>query len=266
MTNKKKEDVKDPWRKMSFKRKALVAFVCLKTPEWRKVTIKLLQAKIVLLCFFIIKWGLVVFFTLAISACVADYAGRLLQNIPTINYLYFFSTLSQTLGALLGFLGIFVVFRLENLTAKAREVRADLLRIMNPFFGKPSLNEVIDFAKLQIENYKKSDVKPFDDKIKSAQALIQEYEMAENNKRKILESFLGPLISASLTICIAILLIPSVPKDGGAFPYGFRVMSCVLALGLISTLIRIVIFIFNAVTDNPEKFMEEFFTLDSKRK
>ena len=251
---------------MPFKRKMHVAFTIAKYPGFRNVFIKLFQVKIVLLFFFIIKWGLIIFFGLAISAAIADYFGRLLQNIPTINYLYFFSTLSQTLGALLGFLGIFVVFRLENLTAKVREVRADLLRIMNPFFGKPSLNEVVDFAKRQIENYNKSGVKTsFDDQVRSAQALIQEYDMAESNKRKILESFLGPLISASFTICISILLIPSVPRDGGVFPYGFRVMSCVLLFGLIGTLIRIVIFIFNAVTDNPKKLMEELYPSGSKK-
>lgn len=274
MTDERNKKTTNTWRKMPFKRRVLVAFIITKYSGFRNVFVRLFQIKIrifrlktMLLFLLIIKWGFIVSFILAISACIADYAGRLLQNIPTMNYLYFFSTLSQTLSALLGFLGIFVVFRLENLTAKTREARTDLFRIMNPLFGKPSLNEIVDFAKRQIESYNNSGVKTsYDDQIRSAQVLIQEYETAENNKRKILKSFLEPLISAAATICISILLIPSVPRDGGAFPYGFRVMSCVLACFLIIVLIRIVIFIFNAVTDNPKKLMEELYPSDSKKK
>lgn len=47
--------------------------------------------------------------------------------VESSTYYYFFSTIAQTFGAILGVVGLFAVFKLENLETKAEKVAKDIL-------------------------------------------------------------------------------------------------------------------------------------------
>jgi len=156
--------------------------------------------------------------------------GYLYYNNFSINeqaYFYTLSTISQTLAALIGFIGIFVVFRLQLLRSKNLDGIENLRTLINsdsvtmgkrPFYEldpNSSDDEMVAEA-INIFEYRLKEAENEPDVIEF-QRIVSEIRKTKSGLKNYKESIWFPIIIASFGMLIAIIALPfgriTLPND-----------------------------------------------------
>lgn len=155
--------------------------------------------------------------------------GYLYSNNFSINeqaYFYTLSTISQTLAALIGFIGIFVVFRVQLLLStdlvEVKNLRKLILRSTamrkHPFYFDPNFsdNEILDEA---IDIFKKrlKEAEQNEPDVIEFHRIVSKILKTKSGIKYYKESIWFPIIIASFGMLIAIIALPfgrmTLPND-----------------------------------------------------
>lgn len=130
------------------------------------------------------------------------------------NYFYFFSTVAQSLAALMAFLGVFVVFKLQALEYYLKDLHKELdeettHKFNIGFYGGIKLEQhVNDILSIHKDDPRKKV------EVGEIKQLLNLYRDSKFSKQKIIKAFWGPIILMMLSLCVCFMGICFVSTNG----------------------------------------------------
>lgn len=125
------------------------------------------------------------------------------------NFLYFFSTVAQTLGALTAFVGVFVIFFLEGLSSSTKDTLSQIgmqaVKRMRMGSGVQMMNSGAMLRAIETEAESLESHPEYGAAAKDIKGLIEQHKSLTTRRKQTIERFLGPIVCMGVVIFLSIL-------------------------------------------------------------
>ena len=165
---------------------------------------------------------------------------KVFEPVPSINYLYFYSTAAQTLGGLIAILAVFMIFRLQTINANMEKMHYSIFEKIKKIADVDlEYAQAVETAEELVSE--ESIVKV--DTIIDIKYSLGKYKNLHSMRKLLIKRFIAPSINVGMLILVSNYAILWIPQSELVQNHYFSIFSATFFLVLIITIVRIVMFV-----------------------
>jgi len=182
----------------------------------------------------------VILIAIPLFSSIFQVTRKVFGPVPSINYLYFYSTVAQTLGGLIAILAVFVIFRLQNINDNMEKMHSSVFEKIKKI-GDVDIEYAIAIKTAEELVAEESIAKA--DTIIDIKYSLEKYKNLHSMRKLLIKRFIDPCGSIGMLILVSSYAILWVPQSELVQNRYFSIFSTIFFLGLIVAIVRIIIFI-----------------------